>query len=462
MKTYIITTLVVCFNACILFSQDVNTEIFATGFNRPVDIKHANDSRLFVVEQDGIIKILNSDGSVNPISFLDISSLVTTVDFEQGLLGLAFHPNYNTNGYFYVNYTNTSGNTVVSRFTVSATNPDIADATSEVILLTVNQPFDNHNGGCLTIGPDNHLYVAIGDGGSGGDPGNRAQNLMTLLGKVLRLDITSTTTVSIPSDNPFVGDVNALDEIWAYGLRNPWKMSFDRDTNELWIADVGQNSKEEINMVASTASGLNYGWRCYEGNSTFNTSGCPSSSTMTFPVSEYNYGGSPFRCSITGGYRYRGTQYPDFQGLYFFADYCTSEIGTLAFDGSSWNMTMNGPFSGNFVSFGEDVSGELYVAGITNGTIYKIVDTTLSVAENTLDKTITIYPNPTENSFFVKHNPNQEVKSVAIYTINGQLMQTQLINTSKEINISTLKSGMYIVAVTYNETSTTYNKLIVN
>src|SRR5690606_3508882 len=226
------------------------------------------------------------------------------------------------------------GNTVISRFSRSATDPDLGDSTSELQLLTYTQPFQNHNGGGMAFGPNGYLYISSGDGGSGGDPGDRAQSLTTLLGKILRIDVDNTSNgnnYAIPSDNPFVGSPTAMPEIWAYGLRNPWKFSFDRSTGDLWIADVGQNEFEEINMVVSTAAGKNYGWRCYEGNAEYNQSGnCPPDNTLTFPIAEYSHNNDGLsKCSITGGFRYRGMAQPNLVGLYFFADYCSNEIGIL-------------------------------------------------------------------------------------------------------------------------------------
>ncbi|MCK0109159.1 PQQ-dependent sugar dehydrogenase [Flavobacteriaceae bacterium S0825] len=370
------------------FSQTIDIQSFATGLDMPVNIKNAGDDRLFVVEQRGYIRIVNTNGSVNATPFLDINNLVIDISGggdERGLLGLAFHPNYSNNGFFYVNYINNNGDTVVSRFEVSISDANIANSSSELPLLNIAQPYSNHNGGDMAFGPDGYLYIASGDGGAGGDPENRAQNLSTLLGKMIRIDVNNTANgnnYAIPSDNPFYndGDVNTLDEIWAYGLRNPWKFSFDSQTGDIWIADVGQGEYEEINMAAPTAAGLNYGWRCYEGNNTFNDTGCPDASTLTFPVGEYSHSNSGnFKCSITGGYRYRGSQFPNFSGLYFFADYCSDEIGFLQNSGSSWNMSFSDQFNGNrWVAFGEDINGELYIAGLNSGTIYRIIDTDTS------------------------------------------------------------------------------------
>jgi glucose/arabinose dehydrogenase len=251
-----------------LFSQTISLQSFATGFSSPVAIVNAGDSRLFVVQRGGAIRILNANGTINGTNFLTIPSTTVLSGGERGLLGLAFHPNYATNGYFYVNYTRVGdGATVVARYSVSATDPNVANPASAQILLTVTQPYSNHNGGSLAFGPDGYLYIGMGDGGSGGDPQNYAQNINSLLGKMLRIDVDNGTPYSIPTGNPFAGATPGADEIWAVGMRNPWKFSFDKNTGDLWIADVGQSSIEEINKALSTDAGLNYGWKCYEGNS---------------------------------------------------------------------------------------------------------------------------------------------------------------------------------------------------
>ena len=287
----------------IITSQGLDIELFAQNFDRPVNLKHAGDDKLYVVEQDGYIRIINDDGSVETTPFLNIDSRVINTGNERGLLGLAFHPNYITNGHFYVNYINNSGNTVISRFNRSNTNPLLADPNSELILLTYSQPFTNHNGGDMAFGQDGYLYISSGDGGAGGDPQNNSQNLTNLLGKILRIDIDNTengNNYAIPPDNPFEGSPTNSEEIWAYGLRNPWKFSFDSLNGDIWIADVGQQEYEEINRATLTEAGLNYGWRCYEGNATFNSTGCPPFNTLTFPVAEYNHTTSgQFKCSIT-------------------------------------------------------------------------------------------------------------------------------------------------------------------
>ena len=439
-----------------VFAQpQIEIESFASGLDKPVSIKHAGDDRLFVVEQDGFIQIINADGSQNNTPFLNIDNRVIeifNIGEERGLLGLAFHPNYLSNGYFYVNYSNNSGDNVVSRFSVSNTNADLADPNSELILLTIDQPFGNHNGGDMAFGSDGYLYISSGDGGSSGDPGDRAQSLNTLLGKILRIDVDNTSNgnnYAIPSGNPFIGTTGALDEIWAYGLRNAWKFSFDRQTNDLWIADVGQGSFEEINTSAITEAGLNYGWRCYEGNATFNTTGCPNINTLTFPVAEYGHSGTS-RCSITGGYRYRGAAYPGFSGSYFFADYCSNEIGILTPNGPNWVMDFSTPFNGNnWSAFGEDVAGELYIAGISSGTIYKIKDANLSTETN-FEQSIAIYPNPVEDKLMIKNNASSSgMVTVSIFDLSGNQLKegSYFLDKPASISIENFSVGLYIVQI---------------
>ncbi len=353
--------------------NDWNIELilFAEGLDNPVDIVHAFDGRLFILEKAGYIRIARPDGSLESTPFLDISDRVTSTASEQGLLGLAFHPEYSENGYFYVNYTDLEGDTAVSRFEVDDNDPDQADPGSETLILGISQPFDNHNGGDLAFGPDGYLYISTGDGGSGGDPGNRSQNLEDLLGKILRIDVDGTAPYGIPPDNPFIDDPAALDEIWAWGLRNPWRFSFDRDTDDFFIADVGQSNWEEINyQPADSQGGENYGWRCYEGNHEFNTNGCASPDEYVFPIFEYDHGSG---CSVTGGYVYRGYLYPELNGAYFLADHCSGEFWALAPDGQGgWSETSLGIVQSGITSFGEDQNGELYIASYFEGKIYRI------------------------------------------------------------------------------------------
>ena len=445
------------------FSQDIYTILFADGFSNPVEMQNVGDDRLFIVEKRGVIEILQLDGTTNPTPFLDIQSIVLTPGGnydERGLLGLAFHPDYINNGYFYVNYIDNFGNTQISRFSVSTSDPSIADPDSEFQILEVEQPYINHNGGCLRFGPEGYLYIGLGDGGSAGDPENRSQNLQTLLGKMLRIDIDNTegsTNYAVPSNNPFVGDPNALDEIWSYGLRNPWRFSFDSETDELWIGDVGQGSIEEIDRAAAGVSGQNYGWRCYEGNQEYNTSGCPMEFDLTFPVAEYSHSGG--NCSITGGYVYRGEIYENFLGIYFYADFCSGEIGTID---QSNNQINHGPYNGSWVSFGEDKNKELYI--IDNfGSIYKIEGNILSTTDFNIN-TVSIYPNPASNNLNVKSSNNSFIKNISIYDLKGSIALTKNISglTETNISINLLQSGIYMVKVTSTKGISIIKKLIVN
>jgi glucose/arabinose dehydrogenase len=426
-------------------SQTISLQSFATGFASPVEITNAGDSRLFVVQKGGLIRILNADGTVNATPFLNLSAFVST-NSERGLLGLAFHPNYATNGYFFVNYTNLAGNTVIARYTVNASNPNIAN-TTETILMTITQPFANHNGGTIKFGPDGYLYIGMGDGGSGGDPGNRAQNINENLGKMLRIDVNATAApfYSNPSSNPYVG-VAGNDEIWAIGLRNPWKFSFNRLNGDLWIADVGQDAVEEINKVASPLpnSGINFGWRCYEGNSTFITSGCAPSSAMSFPFIQYTrFGGA---CSVTGGYYYTGSAYPNFQNNYFFTDYCDNKIRMV---NNAGVITTTAAFSGNnFVTFGEDINGELYIAGITSGTVYKIIDSSLSNS-NFNSERFSLFPNPAKGFFVIKSAEANLATKITLFDITGKLLFSKELTPNREnvIDTNLLAKGTYFVSV---------------
>lgn len=443
------------FSSLFLNSQTINLVEFATGLTSPVEITNANDSRLFVVQQNGIIKIIQPSGTINTTNFLNISSKVL-YGGERGLLGLAFHPQYATNGYFFVYYNNaTNGNITVARYTVSSTDPNVADASSEKIILNIPKPFDNHNGGSIHFAPDGKLWVVTGDGGSGGDPNNNAQNKNSLLGKMLRLDINSTNAYNIPPDNPFVG-IDGADEIWAYGLRNAWKFSFDLTTGNAMIADVGQGQIEEINKNPITQAGINYGWRCYEGNTAYNTGGCAAASTMTFPVAVYDHSGG--KCSITGGYVYRGTLYTALQGKYFFADYCSNQIGMLSSDNS---ITWTTSYSGNgFSTFGQDNQNGLYVAGVNSGKIYKITSGTLSTQENNNLAKIKVYPNPASKKVFIDGIKEQKL-SVEIINSEGRLMNQLKIGNDNSIDISGLSPGVYYINLKSGELKSYSQKLII-
>ena len=427
------------------FSQSVILESFGPSFSSPVEIKNAGDERLFVVEKSGKIKILNPDGSVNSAPFLDIEDRVSTNANERGLLGLAFHPNYPENPFFFVNYTNNSGDTTISKFSVS-TDENIANE-SETVLLVINQPYGNHNGGCINFGPDGNLYIGMGDGGSGGDPQNYSQSTGSLLGKMLRINVNS-GAYSIPENNPYG------DEIWSVGLRNPWKFSFDSENGNLWIADVGQNEFEEINMIQGNPANINYGWRCYEGNEPYNISGCPNDDDLTFPIATYShYNSGDLKCSVTGGYIYRGNQISGLNGVYFFADYCSGEIGFLSKnDEDNWEMSLAFPnINGSWVSFGEDINGELYIASI-NGGIYKIVDAALSNNEIE-NNSFNYFPNPVVDKLEIRSDNPVDIK---LYNLSGMLIKSYNGHINQTLDLSYLSSGTYILKINNYQ----YRKLI--
>jgi glucose/arabinose dehydrogenase len=375
----------------------LTTEQVASGFVRPLFATHApgDAGRLFVVEQAGRIRIRDltrEPPAILPQAFLDIAARVTDAANEQGLLGLAFHPDYAVNRRFYVNYTDLAGDTVIARFEVPAATPDQADASSELVLLQIDQPQGNHNGGWMAFGPnDGLLYIATGDGGGGGDDdaghtsgtGNAQDTTDNLLGKILRIDVDgtdgSTGNYGIPTGNPFVGKAGD-DEIWSYGLRNPWRNAFDSETGDLYIADVGQNLWEEVSFQPASSSGEeNWGWRCREGAHDFNTLNC-GGLTLLDPIHEYGHGGSPFRCSITGGEVYRGCAVPDLAGTYFFAEYCSDQIWSFRtvagavteFRDRTAELAVAGRTINSITSFGRDARGELYILD-RGGEIYRIV-----------------------------------------------------------------------------------------
>lgn len=445
------------FSSLIVNAQSINLEEFATGLSNPVEITHAGDTRLFVVQQDGIIKIIQPNGTINAINFLNISSKVS-FNGERGLLGLAFHPQYSTNGYFFVYYNNTDGNITLARYTVSPTDPNAADPNSEKIMLNITKPFTNHNGGSIHFAPDGNLWVITGDGGSGGDPNNNAQNKNALLGKMLRIDVNSSGPYNIPADNPFVGaGVDGADEVWAYGLRNAWKFSFDLTTGNAMIADVGQGAIEEINKMPITQAGLNYGWRCYEGNSTYNAVGCPAPSTMTFPVAVYDHSGG--KCSITGGYVYRGSLQPSLQGKYFFADYCSAQIGILNQDNSiTWTSAYTGS---NFSTFGQDSQKELYIAALNSGKIYKIKTATLSTQENTSFNQINIYPNPASKRVFIEGLKDKNMIIDFISAEGRKILEGVPVNSDNSIDISGISSGVYYIILKSGNLKSYSQKLII-
>jgi glucose/arabinose dehydrogenase len=344
-----------------------------SGLHRPVDLAGPRDvpGKLFVLEQAGMIRIIQ-DGLLLPEPFLDIRDRVGSGGNEQGLLGIAFHPEFIKNGYFYVNYTDKQGNTVIARFSVIQDNNSNlkGDPASESILLQVNQPYANHNGGQLVFGPDGYLWIGLGDGGSQGDPNGNGQSSQTLLGKILRIDVDHGSPYVIPADNPYTKG-GGLPEIWAIGLRNPWRFSFDMLTGDLFIGDVGQNSWEEIDRLPAgyVSTPVNFGWNRREGSHPYSDQANANTIGLTEPIFDYGHDSG---CSVTGGFVYRGKDLPDFQGVYLFGDYCSGLVwGAVPKDQNSWDTRILFSTGYQIASFGEDQNGEIYLLDL-NGSIYRL------------------------------------------------------------------------------------------
>jgi glucose/arabinose dehydrogenase len=349
-------------------------EIVASGFVHPIQVTNAGDGsgRLFVVEQTGLIKIIK-EGQVLVQPFLDVRDLIS-LGSERGLLGLAFHPQYSQNGYFYIDYTDVNGNTTIERYSASQ-DPDVADPQSSLILFKIDQPYANHNGGQLAFGPDGYLYIGMGDGGSANDPLNNGQSLSIPLGKLLRIDVDHGTPFAVPADNPFANQSGVDARIWDWGLRNPWRFSFDDLTGDLYIGDVGQDQYEEIDFEAAGSSGgLNYGWRCMEGSHIHNTQPpCDSQSYLNSlipPILDYSHADGE---AVIGGFVYRGSTFPALQGIYFFGDYITGKLWSVKLisrNPYTWSQYRLELETGlNISAFGEDEQGEIYVADYSGGTI---------------------------------------------------------------------------------------------
>ncbi len=442
-------------NLILLFAGGTSPEVKAQlrivnafpelNFDAPVDIQTANDgtNRMFVVEQRGVISVFQNDSNVTAkATFLDISDKVL-YGGEQGLLGLAFHPQYKQNGYFFVNYTASNPRrTVIARYKVSENNPDKADPQSELIFLEVEQPYSNHNGGQISFGPDGFLYNSFGDGGSGGDPGGNGQNLNTLLGSIIRIDVntpTNTKQYSIPQDNPFVNTQNAKPEIYAYGLRNVWRFSFDKVTGKLWAADVGQNLWEEIDIIEK---GKNYGWNIMEGFHCYNSQQC-NQEGLEPPVWEYGHN-SAGGYSITGGFVYRGINAEEIYGKYIFADFVSGKIWALTQSGNGISNELIFETNYSISTFGIDESNDLYFADYNSGKIFKIIgEKTTSVGKleipdfelkqnypNPFNPTTTIKYSIATSSPFAKGRTEQGFVTLKIYDVLGREITT-LVNKNQ-------------------------------
>ncbi len=438
-------------------------EVFSTLRRaQPTELTHANDSsgRLFTCTKDGYIRIYQPN--TTPVGFKVFLNLTnkTSASGEQGLLGLAFHPKYKENGYFYVNYVAFTPNThtVISRFKVDPNNPDKADSTSETILLTYNQPYSNHKGGKILFGGDGYLYIAAGDGGSGGDPGNRSQNLNTLLGKILRINVDSAEAgknYSIPADNPFVGVANARPEIYAYGLRNPWRFSYDKVSGRYWIGDVGQGTVEEIDTLVR---GGNYGWAIKEGNGCTNYSHVAPWSTATNvinPVYEYGRGNSDI--SITGGFVYRGPSAPTLVGKYIFGDYASGRIWSLELVPGGAPIVRQLGRLASLSTFGEDENGDVYALNHSTGAIYQIRDNTVPTKPTAAMRKVAIrvlpVPARSEIMVYVK-NTTGCGRTINISDLSGKVIRTATLPKSEDsrqeisvkIDVSTLPEGTYVAS----------------
>ena len=476
MRSLYFICLLLLFNISKSFAQwpQIQLNQLIDGIERPVQATHANDNsgRLFIVEQGGRILIFNN-GVLQTTPFLNVTDRIRCCG-ETGLLSMAFPPGYGVSKFhFYINYTNTSGDTIVSRFALLNTNQ--ADPNSEEILLEIGQPFDNHNGGQLAFGPDGMLYIGMGDGGSGGDPLGSGQDLNSLLGKILRIDVeNSIVPYAIPIDNPFVNLQNVRPEIWSYGLRNPWRFSFDRSTGDLYIADVGQNLFEEINVQdSSSKGGENYGWNIIEGVHCFGNSNCDTNG-LTLPQIEYSHNDG--NCSVTGGYVYRGTMFPVLQGVYLFGDFCSGQIGGLRRTDTGWESTVLLETPHSITSFGEDELGNVYLAD-SSGVIYQIVET-VEIALNGLEpvyspgQTVQLSLSelsgtrsgdvdlwvaiqlPSNDLFFINKNSGSTPVPFKISIPVNEVSQSILFQVPNEIS-----SGTYHFFVAYSEPGATFDEL---
>lgn len=472
----LMTFAAVLFSAAV-FAQpalELTTILPSGSFATPVDIKAPKDGtyRLFVVEKRGTIRMVDlATETIAPGFFLNIQNKVVNSG-ERGFLGLAFHPDFATNGQFFINYSSngsvpgaSNGDNVISRITLASPDATTADPTTEEVLLILDQPYSNHNGGNLEFGPDGYLYIGTGDGGSGGDPDDYGQNPQSLLGKMLRIDVNTSSALlnyGIPPDNPFVNDAGTRDEIWAIGLRNPWRYSFDRETGDLWIGDVGQNAREEINFeAAGSTGGLNYGWDCREGLISFSNSSAACNSTTTYldPVADFPHSGSASAFSITGGYVYRGGAWPDLQGTYICADYVTNIFFTIKADGTGGWDVMNDNSLGvdRITSFGESDLGELYFVE-SNGRLRQVGGGAPSATRSYFGEAnfqVTVSPNPAQRQLRIDLGElsGDDTMKMRLVDVSGRtvLAQTWTLPAgphARTIHLPELASGVYQLVMT--------------
>ncbi|MFM2394094.1 MAG: hypothetical protein RLZZ546_2076, partial [Bacteroidota bacterium] len=430
MKIILLTFCIFLYSTKVISQNEIIKELVTENLNIPVDISFDHLNQMYVVEKRGTIVLVKQNGSsfTNQV-FLNITNKVNSSANERGLLGLVFHPDYETNGYFFVNYTNTSGATVVARYK-KIQGEDKGDVNSEKKIITIPQPFNNHNGGDLNFDKDGYLYIGMGDGGSGGDPDNYSQRPKELLGKMLRLNInTEDNPYLIPDSNPFKNNADTLPEIWALGLRNPWRFSFDRNTSDLWIADVGQNKWEEVSVVDNSKGGKNFGWKCYEGKVVYDFTNCDDKRGYIKPAVVYQTGSAFEGCSVTGGYVYDGSEVFKLKGQYIFGDFCSGNIWALTKQNDA-SYTRRKIFRVNpqeLSTFGQDNNGEIYFAELGNGKVYKVKD-------NCVKRIQSITTTPVYCS--------QSTKGKAIFNVlDNSAYDLKINNTNMDLN--NLPAGIY-------------------
>ncbi|CAN5393139.1 hypothetical protein BH10BAC2_BH10BAC2_49810 [soil metagenome] len=452
-----------CFVACILKANaqpQLTFTPFISNLSVPVDIKNATDgsNRLFIVQQSGAIRVYKN-GTLLTRPFLNVSSIIKYNGGEEGLLSLAFPPDYKQTGYFFIYYNAANENVTLARYHVSSSNPDVADPASGVILFSYPKPggFGNHNGGCLQFGKDGYLYSSIGDGGSGGDPFANAQNLSSPFGKILRLDVKMINApyYKIPAGNPFKNNPNALGQIWMLGLRNTWRWSFDRQTGDTWIGDVGQDLWEEVDYrTTANAAGANFGWRCYEANAAYNTDSCRRKNKYVSPIFSYQHDVANGGASVTGGYVYRGNKFPTLRGYYICADYISANAWKIISNGAGgWNVSIQANVPASIVSFGEDESGELYASSLS-GTIYSVgvqgALTSVAAQQSVLPQHTNgnyIFPTVVANRTVTLVMKNS-FKTVRIVDMKGQQVMQQNLSVQTgmvQLSIPSLPPGMYML-----------------
>ncbi|MFY7899429.1 MAG: PQQ-dependent sugar dehydrogenase [Chitinophagaceae bacterium] len=473
MKKIYVLFIVFCCTIFQNFAQPtISFQNIITGLSLPVDFVHAGDNsgRMFIVEQGGLIKIWNGTNVVST-PFLNISSIISKGG-ERGLLSLAFHPNYVTNRYFFVYYTNLSSDITIARYQVKANNANEADATTATVLMNIPKNYANHNGGKLNFGNDGFLYFGTGDGGSGGDPDNNAQNGNSLLGKMLRIDVNNFNTppyYTVPSTNPYVGNSNVKPEIIALGLRNPWRWCFDKQTGDMWIADVGQGVWEEVNFKAAgnIISPTNYGWRCYEGNSVYTTCTPEIPTNNLAPIFQYDHSNNG-GYSITGGLVYRGTEYPDLQGYYLCTDYVINNGWLIKNNGNNnFTVTKQTGWLSNIASFGESQNGTMYAVSL-NGIIAKVVATTalplaltqFTVQPNNLQHIIewSVLQEYKGDKYMIERSVQNALQFETVY--NTQANNNNSKNTYKVAINATVNTVFYRLKIINANGKTTYSSIV--